>query len=444
MPKNGNLLRFWESLESSQQSNEPKQPFRPNHGKVANTASQIKMRSISHGNLLGQRQNITHSTELFRDLNEGDSVIHDKNGVKADGNELKQEHANVSESLRTECNGALPLIERHEVLTNATQGRARRAKKKPARQSKQNKQVPVISLAQSAEKKLLSDAYQTPPAASTEFSRSPTSARFLDKSPITSCDPVVSPNPVRSLARTPLSFSTFLSDPYKKNIPQTISTSTGDETVEDRQRKRIHCSPKLSERYKEKVESDVQPVFYMRSPSKFDSPKPQISSNMDSYEKRSATLKPSSTSKPDFVDRRNSLKAVTSPYKTLQESILSLKSEQSSISLSEKCKNATTSSNLGPNNKLTGDKGEQATTIVNSTALKATQSYSPLNSSESVVAKDFSCNQKQDMNTDFKEYINYFDSKIETLEGTLLVEKQARIILEEEVTKLKLLKGLFL
>ena len=141
MPKNGNLLRFWESLESSQQSNEPKQPFRPNHGMVANIASQIKMRSISHGNLLGQRQNITHSTELFRDLKEGDSVIHDKNGVKADGNELKKDHANVSESLRTECIGALPLIERHEVLTNATQGRARRVKNKPARQTKQNKQV---------------------------------------------------------------------------------------------------------------------------------------------------------------------------------------------------------------------------------------------------------------------------------------------------------------
>ena len=78
MPKNGNLMKFWESLEeSSQQSSNLKPPSRPiTRVKVAPTISNLKMRSsVSHGNILGHKQNIAPSKEDPHNLNEENTEV---------------------------------------------------------------------------------------------------------------------------------------------------------------------------------------------------------------------------------------------------------------------------------------------------------------------------------------------------------------------------------
>ena len=130
MPKNGNLMKFWESLEASQQSSELKPPIRPHtQVKVGPTISNLKLRSVSQGNLLGLRQTITTGPGK-EEKDEG--IVLDVSRMKARHDERKDYNGSA-----TEGDGPLPLIQRHEVLTNATKGRARRTKKQPSRMKKQ-------------------------------------------------------------------------------------------------------------------------------------------------------------------------------------------------------------------------------------------------------------------------------------------------------------------
>merc|ERR1719435_912174 len=136
---------------------------------------------------------------------------------------------------------------------------------------------------------------------------------------------VASPRPVKSLSRTPLSFSTFLSNPLKETKSEE-QVSAKKEAPEVPQRKLIPCSPKLADRYKEKIDTlgELQKALNKRSPMKFNSPIHQNSSNADITQKRSSSLKLNASPKPDFLERRNSLKAVTSPYKAIIDSIAPL------------------------------------------------------------------------------------------------------------------------
>ena len=129
-------MKFWESLES-QQSSDLKPPFRPNtQVKVTPTISNLRS-SVSHGNLLGLRQKVAPIKERPQNLNEEktEGSTGEVLRMKAGGDKPKDD--DTSGTSTTEGDGALPLIQRHEVLTNATKGRARRAKKQPTKQAKQ-------------------------------------------------------------------------------------------------------------------------------------------------------------------------------------------------------------------------------------------------------------------------------------------------------------------
>merc|ERR1719233_793573 len=113
MPKNGNLLKFWESLE--QQSKDEKQSSRPNTQPLP--ASLARMRSISHCDLLGHRQ------EQLQEWKEKDeSVVEHEQEVKDRG----VEHD-------IPANNELPQIPRQDILTIATKNRVKRIRKHPVR-----------------------------------------------------------------------------------------------------------------------------------------------------------------------------------------------------------------------------------------------------------------------------------------------------------------------
>ena len=261
--------------------------------------------------------------------------------------------------------------------------------------------VPYIKVAASAEKKVEPDNYQTPPAASTEFSshtNSPTSASFLDNSPSSVPGTVVSPRPVSSLSRTPLSFSSFLSNPSKEAKSQEL-LSTKKETTDVPQRKLIPCSPKLADRYKEKIETlgELQTVFNKRSPMKFNIPKHQTSTTADINQGKPTSFKLNASPKPDFLERRDPLKAVGSPYKAMKDTA--------------------------------------STTIVTSTDTTVSNA-SPTSTQLSSTIPSM---ETQDKSIDFKEYRNYIENKIVYLERNLAAEKLAREQLEKEVGELKLI-----
>ena len=135
MPKNGNLMKFWESLEASQQSSAQKPPIRPHtQVKVGPTMSNLKLRSVSQGNLLGLRQTTTPGKELLENFREEKTEGMDEEVSRR--NARHDERKDDSGRSSTEGDGPLPLIQRHEVLINATKGRARRTKKQPSRLKK--------------------------------------------------------------------------------------------------------------------------------------------------------------------------------------------------------------------------------------------------------------------------------------------------------------------
>merc|ERR1719233_2742117 len=355
--------------------------------------------------------------------------------MKAGDDEQKDNNTNGS-STTVVGDDALPFIPRHEVLTNATKGRARRTKNQPTRLVIQTVlEVPDIRVAGSTEKKIVSDIYQTPPAASTEFSganNSPTSARILDKSPIISAPgQEASPRPVKSLSRTPHSFSTFLSNPLKEAKSEEPA-STKKEAPEVSQRKLIPCSPKLADRYKEKIDSlgELQTALNKKSPMKFNSPMHQNSSNADINQKRSSSLKLNASPKPDFLERRNTLKAVTSPYKAIKDSIAPLNSDKLITYTSESGQTANTPASVAINK---GTASSKKVTSTDSTMTNASSSSST-RLSNALVSKE-----TQDTSDNFKEYRDYMENKILCLENNLAVEKLAREHLEKTVEELKLI-----
>merc|ERR1712179_822023 len=279
--------------------------------------------------------------------------------------------------------------------------------------------------------------YQTPPAASTEFvcvNPSPTSAGILDKSPISVPEQVASPRPEKSLSRTPLSFSTFLSNPLKEAKSEE-PVSTKKEAPEVPQRKLIPCSPKLADRYKEKIDTlggELQTALCKRSPIKFNSPMRQNSSNADINQRRSS-MKLDASPKADFLERRNSLKAVTSPYKATKDSIAPLNFDKLATYTSESSKAVSNTLAVVALNK-----GMASTTKATSTDSKMTMTNT---SSESSLTLSNAIRSKetQDTNINFKEYRDYMDNKIVCLENNLAAEKLAREHLEKEVEELKLI-----
>merc|ERR1712179_508275 len=278
--------------------------------------------------------------------------------------------------------------------------------------------------------------YQTPPAASTEFvcvNPSPTSAGILDKSPISVPEQVASPRPEKSLSRTPLSFSTFLSNPLKEAKSEE-PVSTKKEAPEVPQRKLIPCSPKLADRYKEKIDTlggELQTALSKRSPMKLNSPKRQNSSNTDISQRRSSSMRLNASPKADFLERRNSLKAVTSPYKATKDSTAPLNSDKLASYASESSKVVSNTPAVEAINE-----GIASTTKVTSTdstkMVTNTSSASSLTRSDTILSKE-------DTSINFKEYRDYMENKIICLENNLAVEKLAWEHLEKEVEELKLI-----
>ena len=123
-------------------------------------------------------------------------------------------------------------------------------------------------------------------------------------------------SPKASITSSPSAFSTFMSNPLKLAKSQQ-QKPVKKEVPAVPQRKCIPCSPKLSERYKEKVESLTVPPVIQKSQFKVNL-KSVAPTKEDHSLGRTPSLKADATPSTDFVERRASLKAVTSPYKSLQ------------------------------------------------------------------------------------------------------------------------------
>jgi len=429
MPKNGNLLKFWESLE--QQSKDEKQSSRPNT--QPHPASLARMRSISHCDLLGHRQEQLQEWKKEKD----ESVVEPVQEVEDRG----VEHDITA-------NYELPQIPRQDILTNATKNRVKRLRKHPVRVrlTKERDQVPSVKINASVEKKTFTQSHQTSPASASEFSscsiKSPTSSSFLDRSPnyvINPGTPPSSEQPAPNLTRTPSTFSTFLRNPPAKTEEQ---NQTKKEAPIVPQRKIIQCSPKLLERYEEKPKLNALPSKILQSsvsPSK-----PEF------HERKFASLKVRVTPKPDFVERRNSLKAVTSPYKPLKDAITPIKSEQGTLPAITSPRIANLAASFKTASSAITDKsavlsnifkGETSTTTTStSTAL----AHSISTASLPISVENNSSFENLDMDDlSIKEYKDEINKKVKILEDDLAEEKLARIRLEKEVEKLKLIVAKF-
>merc|ERR1712179_397101 len=238
-----------------------------------------------------------------------------------------------------------------------------------------------------------------------------------------------------SLSRTPISFSTFLSNPLKEAKSEE-PVSTKKEAPEAPQRKLIPCSPKLADRYKEKIETiggELQIALSKRSPMKFNSPKRQNSSNTDINPRRSSSMKLDTSPKADFLERRNSLKAVTSPYKAVKNFIAPLNSDKLATYTSESCKAVSNTPAVVAVNKGM-EPTSKDTSADSKKTMTNTSSVSSLTLSNAIRSKE-----TQDTNINFKEYREYMENKIVCLENNLAVEKLAREHLEKEVEELKLI-----
>jgi len=424
MPKNGNLLKFWESLE--QQSKDVKQSSKPNN----HPASLARMKSSSHSDLLGHRHDQLQEWKKEK----AESVVENVHEVEDQGAEHDIQQANDE----------LPQIPRQDILTNATKNRAKRLRKHPVRLTKQ---VPCLKINASVEKKTFTKSHQTSPASASEFSscsiKSPTSSSFLDMSPntINPGTPPDSDQPTSNLARTSSStFSTFLSNPPAKTEEK---NHTKKEAPVVPQRKIIPRSPKLLERYEEKLNAEPK-----TSPSK--SLQRSVSPSKPEFNDRKfASLKVRVTPKPDFVERRNSLKAVTSPYKPLKDAITPIKSEQGTLPAITSPRIANLAASFKSASSAITDKsaafsnifrGEASTTTTStSTAL----AHSISTASLPISVKNNSSSGNLDMGLSIEEYRDEISKKVKILEDDLVKEKLARLRLEKEVEKLKLIVAKF-
>ena len=134
MSKKDNLLKFWESLESHQQTKDIIKPFRPN--------SQLKIKSISQGDLICPRPSIVPSKAQLQGWR---GVTGSKDTITTPG--VNDHHVDgdnrLAESEMPEV-GLLPVIPRNEILTHTTKSRARRTRTHPIRQKNMADQVHLI------------------------------------------------------------------------------------------------------------------------------------------------------------------------------------------------------------------------------------------------------------------------------------------------------------
>ena len=133
MSKKDNLLKFWESLESHQQTKDVIKPFRPH-------SQSLKIKSISQNDLIHPRPSIVPSKAQLQGwkVEKTDSIP----GVDEDqGDDM----SSLAESEKSEV-GSLPIIQRNEILSHTTKNRARRSRTHPTRQKKMAEQVLIIML----------------------------------------------------------------------------------------------------------------------------------------------------------------------------------------------------------------------------------------------------------------------------------------------------------
>ena len=131
MSKKDNLLKFWESLESHQQTKDVIKPFRPH-------SQSLKIKSISQNDLIHPRPSIVPSKAQLQGWrgDKTDSIpgVNEDQGV---------DDISLAESEKTEI-GSLPVIPRNEILTHTTKSRARRTRTHPIRQKNMADQVHLI------------------------------------------------------------------------------------------------------------------------------------------------------------------------------------------------------------------------------------------------------------------------------------------------------------
>jgi len=166
---------------------------------------------------------------------------------------------------------------------------------------------------------------------------------------------------------------------------------------------------------------------------KFNSPKRQNSSNADINPRRSSSMKLDASPKADFLERRNSLKAVTSPYKAVKNFIAPLNSDKLATYTSESCKAVSNTPAVVAVNKGM-EPTSKDTSADSKKTMTNTSSVSSLTLSNAIRSKE-----TQDTNINFKEYREYMENKIVCLENNLAVEKLAREHLEKKVEELKLI-----
>ena len=444
MHKKDNLLKFWESLKNNQQAKDSDKPFKPQFQSLKMTpSSKLKIRSVSQCDLLSPRQNAVPSKAQLQDWKKENTDAKPAPRVRED-----LDDGIVSKAEITESEDMLPSLPRNEILSHTTKSRVRRGRKHPVRQKKQLMQVmiivmfnslhncrpfkvPSVKVSASVDKLMPINPNQTPPAALNEFScftKSPTSSRFLDKSPISSPKP--------SITSSPSAFSTFMTNPLKLAKSQQQKPAK-KEVPAVPQRKSIPCSPKLSERYKEKVESFTVPPVIHQSPFKVNL-KSAAPSKEDFSSGRTTSVKADATPSTDFVERRASLKAVTSPYKSLQVTTPT-KSEPANLQpVASSPRIASLSANVkavpcSPAAKTAGTEADlkspafsvdnSASTPVVSMAVNANQATSEIG--------------EKNIGMKMKEFLKNIEEKVERLGSSLAEEKQARIKLEKEVEEMK-------
>ena len=350
--------------------------------------------------------------------------------------------------------------------------------------------------------------YQTPPAAANEFSsfkHSPTSASFLDKSPLPELD-ATSPKPATSLVKPSSAFSTFLSNPLKFTKAQDTKYAKKESPAVPK-RNLIPSSPKVSPRHKVETEGTgnkpgcgqlipgiLKSPFHENSRPKTPPKSPISSSKANFSEQRSSSLKSVATSKAEITERRASLKAVATPYKSLQAAITPLKPEPTNLQpitspriarLTASFQAATSSPasktaavraiNLEADTRThkpetsssvdtltltsrleTGKAVLTPSRIVRASASTSTcPSASPpqvtacvqagrvgkMNAEQELLEKEGESGivTSGTQNQDFSEFVNEIDNKVKYLESIITEEKLARIKLEREVAELKLI-----
>ena len=137
MSKKDNLLKFWESLESHQQTKDVIKPYRPQ-------SQSLKIKSNSHSDLICPRPSIVPSKAQLQGWR-GVTDSKDTNTNPGVDDDQGDDDISLADSEKTEV-VSLPVIPRNEILSHTTKNRARRSRTHPTRQKKMAEQVLIIML----------------------------------------------------------------------------------------------------------------------------------------------------------------------------------------------------------------------------------------------------------------------------------------------------------